>query len=488
MIRYSKDEMPQQPLVVVASLFVLGGALGWVVELYLWQLVVALLVLFGLFIYSRTWWSALCVVLFAGITTTSIWRVGEGDVVGAGLYKIVAVNETEADIVARRDEAGEWCSCFSGVRYRIYDEGLTLERGDEVVAYCNVKYYNGRNYCVLSDKSIYDIKRAERGKSWSVQFNEWCWQRIAALSLSSDTESLCQAMLLVRRAELSEEVTQNYRRSGAAHLLAVSGLHVMIICFVVGRLLYILYLLPLGFRLRPLVVAGVVWCYAAIVGMTPSVERAAIMFIVMQLLSFFGRRYMTLLGLSIAVMIMTLIDPRLYFDIGFMLSVAAVVAIVVWAVPLDRKVRVWCRVHLDGCGIFRLLLQNLISVMVVGAACSVATMPLVSWVFGYISPLGVLLNPLVVVTTYLILMFSLLWVLFGFTAVEIPFRFVIDSLVRLQNGAVELMSSGWRDAIDIHLDGLSVLLIYILYIVVTIVVKNRLFSKKNTLNNSKLNI
>ncbi len=468
--------MPQQPIVVVASLLCIGIVVGWMVLLSWWQLLMFGAILLALFCYCPRWWMALVLLLYTGLSVTMIHRIASGDISGSGDYLVRVVSEAMGEsrgvlrVESRVGDDGVWRGCYGEVRYRA-TEGVDLRRGDRAIVRCRVGEFRARHYTWLSQWSV--VEHLSRDEAvhprWHERLNAWASSRLHSLGLDHEAEMVVQAMLLGRRDMLSEELTASYRRSGAAHILAVSGLHVVIIYLLISRLLYLLHIIPFGFRLRPLLSAVVVWGYAMVVGMTPSVERAAIMFVVLQLLSLLSRRYFSLSGLSIAVAAMMIVDPRVVFDVGFMLSVVAVLSILVWVAPLDRAFGWWSRDLFGGVKIMRWITSSLVSIVLVGVVCSLATLPLVSWAFGYISLFGVLLNPIVVITAYLLISLSLIWVAIPlFEPLAPMFRFMINHLAALQNGAVEYMSSGWRDAVDIRISSLSMVAIYLLYIVMSV--------------------
>ncbi len=485
-----RAEMSQQPIVVVASLLSLGVALGWLVYLDWWWLALLGVALVGLYIYSRRWWMAMVLLLYGGFATTMICRLSSGDISGEGMYSVELRSICEGELrgvmsVDSRLEEGEneWVSCSGEVRYRGL-EAADLRVGERLIVWGRVWEFRGRYYMNLSDESVVSREQVSGGggESWSRRVNGWAVGRLERLGLDREAEAICKAMLLGRRESLSGELVEEYRRSGAAHILALSGLHVMIVYLLFGRLFMLLNLIPFGFRVRPLLLALVVWCYAMVVGMAPSVERAALMFVIMQVLRFVGHRYYSVSGLMMAVAIMVVVDPRVVYDVGFLLSVVAVVSILVWVVPIDRRVSWWCRGRF-GRGVLGWGVKGLVSIFLVGVVCSLSTLPLVSWAFGYLSPMGVLLNPLVVITAYLLLTLSLLWVMVGFEAVAPLFRWLIDRLAFVQCESVDFMSSGWRDAVDVRLDLLSVVVIYLLYIAMSVAV----WRKRGGLNSYELN-
>ena len=128
--------------------------------------------------------------------------------------------------------------------------------------------------------------------------------------------------------------TEMFRRSGLAHLVAVSGSNV---AMVLGAIAVVTTRLPLLVRGA----AGAIGllAYVAVVGPEPSVLRAAGMGFVGLIAYVSGRQAMSLNSLGIAVIVVLALNPALLFSVGLQLSVAATLGIVLWARSLETRLR-----------------------------------------------------------------------------------------------------------------------------------------------------
>ena len=128
--------------------------------------------------------------------------------------------------------------------------------------------------------------------------------------------------------------TETFRRSGLAHLVAVSGSNVAMV-------LAALAIVTLGFprALRAGLAAVALFMYVGIVGFEPSVLRAAAMGAVGLIGYIAGRDVMSLNSLGIALIAVIVIKPELVFSIGLHLSAAATLGIVVWSQPIEGSLR-----------------------------------------------------------------------------------------------------------------------------------------------------
>jgi len=202
-----------------------------------------------------------------------------------------------------------------------------------------------------------------------------------------DQSALAEALLLGRRANVSEGLTEAFRRTGTSHILAISGLHVgvlMVLCLGLGirflgrkRNLYILF---------PLVA---VWFYALLSGFSASVERAAIMVTVYLTALALGRQRSVLPALALAAGIMTGIDPRTLQDVSFQLSVTAVAGIALLTPPLSRVLRAALARRVGGKPRELVFGTGLIEMVAVCTAATVATLPLIAFHFHRVSVVGI---------------------------------------------------------------------------------------------------
>ncbi|MCI0882740.1 MAG: ComEC/Rec2 family competence protein, partial [Chloroflexi bacterium] len=136
-------------------------------------------------------------------------------------------------------------------------------------------------------------------------------------SLGSKTGGLAAAMLVGDRTKLLPETIDDFRASGLAHVLAISGLHIAM----VGGIVVALSAWAVGRQKQLYLIAPAmaVWGYAAMAGLSPSVTRAAIMFTVYMAARLFGRQRSVLPPLALAATVMLAIDPEIISSVSFQL-------------------------------------------------------------------------------------------------------------------------------------------------------------------------
>ncbi len=152
--------------------------------------------------------------------------------------------------------------------------------------------------------------------------------------LSGKEYAVTSAVLLGYDRLMDEKTEHAYSAAGAIHVLCVSGLHVGIIYLVFGFLLSFINNRGRFRWLKAVLLLAVIWFYAFLTGLSPSVWRASVMislFIIGENLNRDKDKYNTL---AASAFILLIINPLLLYNIGFQLSYAAVSGILLMYQPL----------------------------------------------------------------------------------------------------------------------------------------------------------
>ncbi len=148
---------------------------------------------------------------------------------------------------------------------------------------------------------------------------------------------LLQALLLGSRNGMEPDQLASYQRAGAAHLLAVSGLHVGIFGGLASWLLWPLRRMRRGKTVQTALVLLSLWSYVALAGAGPSAVRAAVLFSLLTYAVLSQRPGQSLHFWALAILfLLGVVEPLWLFQVGFQLSFAAVWAILVFYPPLYR--------------------------------------------------------------------------------------------------------------------------------------------------------
>ena len=201
-------------------------------------------------------------------------------------------------------------------------------------------------YSMYLDSASWQKVRENQGsalKTMALRVRRKLLGRVEGWQMDPAEESVAKALLLGYREDIGRELKQRYASAGVTHVLAVSGLHVGIIYLIASNILFFLKRFRYGVLLQTLILLLVLWFYAVLTGLSPSVVRAATMFSFVALGSSFGRItsiYNTLLA---SALLLLAVKPTFLYDVGFQLSYAAVFGIV-WLQPILTQyfhTRIW---------------------------------------------------------------------------------------------------------------------------------------------------
>ncbi|QLG45799.1 ComEC/Rec2 family competence protein [Costertonia aggregata] len=161
--------------------------------------------------------------------------------------------------------------------------------------------------------------------------------KLESADFGKDELGVIKALLLGQRNDISEATYTNYKNAGAVHILAVSGLHIGIVLFILQFFLKPLELLPKGKTIKLITVVILLWGFAFLAGLSASVVRAVTMFSFVAYALYLNRPSNTFNILALSMFaILLFINPLLLFQVGFQMSYAAVFAII-WIYPLLQK-------------------------------------------------------------------------------------------------------------------------------------------------------
>ena len=189
---------------------------------------------------------------------------------------------------------------------------------------------------------------------------------VLELILSEQDASVIKAMVLGDKGTLNPEIKKLYQKSGIAHILAISGLHISLI----GLGLYKL-LRKAGGGIWPAAMICIIIMiqYGLITGMSTSTFRAVFMFVLYLVAQMIGRTYDLLTALSMAAATIVMENPRYLFYSGFQLSFGAVLGIAV-VMPsmkeilnISKKSEIWIKAAqalLPGFSIFIITIPMLL--------------------------------------------------------------------------------------------------------------------------------
>ena len=294
----------------------------------------------------------------------------------------------------------------------------------------------------------------------------------ARYGITGDENAVVTAMSLGDRSGISPQLKSVYSQSGASHVLALSGMHLSIIYFllswVVMRTMLWLYVIPellweklpvennarlrrvirLFLRLQPserlyrnIISLGIlllIWLYAILVGMSPSVVRSAMMLSVYGVSRMLFRRQQIITVLATTAFVTLMISPWSLFDVGFQMSYLAVFGIGVYMPRLMQLVYKpdygWSED--TPTSMLRRAFMWAYGCLALSFSAQIMVMPLVAYYFHTLPCYGLVSSLVVSVTAMLIVTLSFVFLASQF----LPFMFLSEGLAYMLNAVTHFQN------------------------------------------------
>lgn len=329
-------------------------------------------------------------------------------------------------------EATQWgCSVtadLDGGRIRLYlnSEAETLSLGDWITVTAdvsNVLYSSETEYDLYYQSHDISLIGIQKGNLMITQTGRLplrLWPRAAAAVVREklgfvfpeDVGGFAAALILGEKDGMSYQLRNALSIAGISHVVAVSGLHISILLSVLTMLI------RKRKRLMAIVAIPAIWLFAALVGFTPSVTRAAVMQTFLLMAPVFYREYDMPTALGSALLLILLENPWAVANISLQLSFGAVAGIVLFV----RRLSNWLMLQLvpaskNKKSRLRRLWKRVASAVSANLAMSLSaqvfTVPLVAVYFGQVSLISPLTNLLLLWLINLCFILCLLCVLLG---------------------------------------------------------------------------
>lgn len=270
-----------------------------------------------------------------------------------------------------------------------------------------------------------------RSRLFFLKQREKLLERYRQQGLEDDAYALVAAMTLGDKTAIDKDLRQTYNISGAAHVLALSGLHM-------GIIYAALTLLTFGRRRRIVTQALIVialWAFVFLVGMPASAVRAAAMLSLYALLTLGYREKASINALAFTALVMLSISPYTLFDVGFQMSFLAVLSILVWTPVLNDWVSPTLQRRWPP-------LRWAWGLTVVTLAAQLGVVPLIAYYFGRISTYFLLSSFVAIPAVTVIVWLALATLLIPgltpvLTAVTNGLNACLDAISRLPGANIE---------------------------------------------------
>ena len=322
---------------------------------------------------------------------------------------------------------------FNGITHTVYltDQDYVLSKSESISFFSKV--LNGMRAYVL-----HTLKRFIPGKK---------------------EQGLAEALLIGYKDDLDRDLLQSYTNTGVVHVIAVSGMHLALIFWLLNLLFKPFLARHATAWLHPVLIISILWVFTFIAGGAASIVRAAVMFSCIVLGTAFKKKASVYNTLAASAFLLLCYNPYWLWDAGFQLSYAAVLSIVIFYRPLYNLVSIKNKT-----------LDWIWQLLCVSMAAQVLTTPIALYHFHQFPVYFLITNLLVVPASGLVLIGELILVkLSPVTVVAAFLGNVLSAIIWWMNSFIETLErfpfAVW-DGIQISL--LQVVLLYVIIIAVAV--------------------
>lgn len=263
-------------------------------------------------------------------------------------------------------------------------------------------------------------------------------EKIEKTSLSEEEKAILKGILLGNKANISEEIVNNFTVSNLSYILAVSGMHISYIILMSSFILNKV----IGKHNSKIITSGILFVYMCIVNFTPSVIRATITGVLSIMSNFFYRKNDIWQSMGIALLILLIYNPFLILNIGLQLSFAGTLGIVIFQKTFTKLIENWLdrenrkairRNRRKTIFIIKLInlkyIKMIINAIIVTISATIAVAPIVVLNFNNVNITNLIISVMVSFIVGPIVILGLMLILVRINIIEILLKFFIDLLI-----------------------------------------------------------
>ena len=279
--------------------------------------------------------------------------------------------------------------------------------------------------------------------------------RFNNFDIKSQNLAVIYAIVFGDKSELTPEIGEEFANAGVMHILAVSGLHVGILFLIISFLFKSFAGYKIGKYVRFILILTILWGYAFITGLSPSVVRSVIMFSLVSISIIMQRQHNIYNTVFVSAFILLVFNPFYITKVGFQLSYLAVLGIVFFQPKISKIVKTK-----------NIIIRYLWDLIAVSIAAQISTAPITLFYFSKFPNYFILTNLAVMMLVTFILSISLAFLVLSY----IPFlnnwvAKLLDSLLDVMAFIIHKINTFPKAITDnINVDFAQVFLLYFIII------------------------
>lgn len=305
-------------------------------------------------------------------------------------------------------------------------------------------------------------------KSFALNFRKQQVEKFNFYLKNKDAKAVAATLILGFRADLSQDILNAYGKTGTMHVLSVSGMHVAIVVILLGYLLGFMDKNRNARIAKAIIMIILIWFYALITGLDPSVSRAAIMLSFVIVAKAMNQKVNILNILGLSAIILLIDNPFNIANVGFQLSFIAVGGLIY----LQPKIK----------GLFHpqnKIIEFIWASISVSIAAQLATTPISLYYFHNFPFYFLISNLFIAIPSVMIMYTGLAFLLFGWWPIGIStLGILLDKLIIFtNNGLIKIEQLKYASITQIWLSGIEIIIIYLLYIFFILSFKKPIYLK-----------
>jgi len=319
-------------------------------------------------------------------------------------------------------------------------------------------YYNSKNVFIMSKVDKVNVIGINKNISYHFNNMKTYMENSIYNIFPKDEGDIVNSLIFGTDGVISEEYDNTITEVGLSHIFSISGLHIAIVGMF---LIYILDIFKFG-KIKNFIVILFVVLYMFLVGNTPSISRAVIMFILVLLGNNLNRYSDMLSNIAFAFTIAVLTNPYIVYSVGFMLTFIAVLSIAVTHKPINRITTKYFKSK---------ILKVVVTTFLMSLAISLFTMPIIGYYFNSFNILSPIVNifivPLIVpiiILGIIVIIFSTLKLILIAKIVGLPLGILVTVMINLtrMSGKILVLKIYLPDS-TIFTSSLTVVVILVIY-------------------------
>lgn len=187
----------------------------------------------------------------------------------------------------------------------------------------------------LPANSAYVIRGNKTGwRQYLQDSRNWLVAILKKYIPSHKEAGLAEALLIAYKEDLDKTLVQSYANTGVVHIIAISGLHLGLVYWLLATVLQPVSTFTRIKWLKPAGVIAGLWIFSLLAGASPSVLRSAVMFSFLATGELFGKKTHAINNLAASAFLLLCFNPFWLWDAGFQLSYAAVLSLLLFMKPV----------------------------------------------------------------------------------------------------------------------------------------------------------